>query len=135
MIRELVQHDHLPDYRVSLEDEIVPPPPPPPVAPGYDVYYLEQEWRELWVHMWGDRQLGFPAGRRPFCKKRHQMEPNPESTTRGAASVQPPALPIAILCQLMFNFKVRDASCSATKSLMLQQHVLRRNDRKSMPSF
>jgi plasmid replication initiation protein len=68
MIRELVENDHLPDYRVALEDEMVvfrnrmssqpklaevryPVLDPETyhyakqVAPGYDVYYLEQEWR------------------------------------------------------------------------------------------
>ena len=100
MIRELVQHDHLPDYRVSLEDEMVifrnrmnwQPSKAEIrypvldaeayhdaklVAPGYDVYYLEQEWRDWWVDS-GMPELGFP-GRAfvGFCKKRHQMKPNP----------------------------------------------------------
>src|ERR1039457_4785650 len=66
MIRELALHDHLPDYRVSLEDDMVifknrmsPQPSKAQVrypvldpeayhdarlvAPSYDVYYLEQE--------------------------------------------------------------------------------------------
>src|ERR1017187_7246101 len=71
MIRELAQHDHLPDYQVSLEDEMVifknrmswqpakaevryPILDPEAyhdarlVAPNYDIYYLEQEWRAWW---------------------------------------------------------------------------------------
>lgn len=74
MIRHLVQHDHLPDYHVTLEDEMVvftnrgtmttaspallevqiPPLDPETyhdarsVAPGWDVRTLEREWRE-WV--------------------------------------------------------------------------------------
>jgi plasmid replication initiation protein len=100
MIRELVQNDHLPDYRVTLDDEMVvfrnrmswqPPkeqvryPQLDPeayhdarlVAPGYDIHYLEQEWREWWV------DSGMPELHSPgkafvaFCKKRHQMKPNP----------------------------------------------------------
>jgi plasmid replication initiation protein len=99
MIRELVQNDHLPDYQVSLEDEMVifknrmtykpkaevryPILDPEAyhdaklVAPGYDVYYLESEWRDMWVAS-GMPELGFP-GRAfvAFCKKRYQMKPNP----------------------------------------------------------
>jgi plasmid replication initiation protein len=102
MIRELVQNDHLPDYQVSLEDEMVifrnrmnwqPPkakaqvryPVLDPeayhdaklVAPGYDVYELEGQWKEWWVDS-GMPELGFP-GRAfvAFCKKRYQMRPNP----------------------------------------------------------
>ena len=100
MIRELVQNDHLPDYQVSLEDEMVifrnrmnwqPPkaevryPVLDPeayhdakqVAPGYDVYYLEQEWRDWWVDS-GMPELGFPGKAFvAFCRKRYQMKPNP----------------------------------------------------------
>lgn len=100
MIRELVQNDHLPDYRVTLDDEMVvfrnrmssqPPkeqvryPQLDPeahhdarlVAPGYDLHYLEQEWRDWWV------DSGMPELHSPgkafvaFCKKRHQMKPHP----------------------------------------------------------
>jgi plasmid replication initiation protein len=100
MIRELVQNDHLPDYRVALEDEMVifrnrmswqPAKPQVKypqldpealhdarlVAPNYDIYYLEQEWRDWWV------ESGMPELHSPgrafvaFCKKRHQMKPNP----------------------------------------------------------
>ena len=100
MIRELVQNDHLPDYQVSLEDEMVifrnrmnwqpakaevryPVLDPEAyhdarlVAPGYDVYWLEQEWRDWWVDS-GMPELGFPGKAFVgFCKKRHQMKPNP----------------------------------------------------------
>lgn len=46
------------------------------VAPGYDVYDLEQQWRDWWVDS-GMPELGFP-GRAfvAFCKKRYQMRPN-----------------------------------------------------------
>jgi plasmid replication initiation protein len=100
MIRELVQNDHLPDYQVSLEDEMVifrnrmnwqpakaevryPVLDPEAyhdaklVAPGYDVYFLEQEWRDWWVES-GMPELGFPGKAFVgFCKKRYQMKPNP----------------------------------------------------------
>jgi hypothetical protein len=100
MIRELVQHDHLPDYEVSLEDEMVifrnrmswqapkaqvryPVLDPEAyhdarlVAPTYDVYYLEQEWRDWWVAM-GMPEIGFPGKAFVgFCKKRYQMKPKP----------------------------------------------------------
>jgi hypothetical protein len=100
MIRELVQNDHLPDYQVSLEDEMVifrnrmnwqapksqvryPVLDPEAyhdariVAPSYDVYYLEQEWRDWWVES-GMPELGFPGKAFvAFCKKRYQTRPNP----------------------------------------------------------
>ena len=99
MIRELVKNDHLPDYQVALEDNMVifrnrlstPPkddiryPVLDPeayhdaklVAPGYDVYHLEQEWRDWWVES-GMPELGFPGKAFVgFCKKRYQMKPNP----------------------------------------------------------
>jgi hypothetical protein len=100
MIRELVQNDHLPDYQVSLEEEMVTfrnrmtsqaPKEQPSylvldpetyhdarlVAPRYDVYYLEQEWRDMWVAS-GMPKLDFP-GRAfvGFSKKRYQMKPRP----------------------------------------------------------
>jgi hypothetical protein len=47
------------------------------VAPGYDVHYLEQEWRDLWVES-GMPELIFPQKAFvAFCKKRYQMKPNP----------------------------------------------------------
>jgi plasmid replication initiation protein len=69
MIRELAAQDHLPDYRVAVEDDMVifrnrgSAPKVDSryptldaeayhdarlVAPGYDVHYLEQEWRNWW---------------------------------------------------------------------------------------
>jgi Replication initiator protein A len=47
------------------------------VAPNYDVYFLEQEWRDWWVDS-GMPELGFPGKAFvAFCRKRHQMKPNP----------------------------------------------------------
>lgn len=99
MVKELVQHDHLPDYRVALEEEMVvfrnrmswQPKTETRypvldaeayhdaklVAPGYDVYYLEQEWRSWWVES-GMPELGFPGKAFVgFCKSRYQRRPNP----------------------------------------------------------
>jgi plasmid replication initiation protein len=100
MIRELAEHDHLPDYQVSLEDEMVifknrmswqapktqvryPILDPEAyhdaklVAPSYDVYFLEQEWRDWWVES-GMPELGFPQKAFvAFCKSRYQRNPNP----------------------------------------------------------
>jgi len=99
MIRELVKNDHLPDYRVELDEDMVlfrnrmacqpkadiryPLLDPEAyhdaklVAPGYDVYHLEQEWRDWWVDS-GMPELGFPAKAFvAFCRKRYQMKPNP----------------------------------------------------------
>lgn len=99
MVKELVQHDHLPDYRVALVEEMVvfrnrmswQPKTEirypvldaeayhdaKLVAPGYDVYYLEQEWQSWWVES-GMPELGFPGKAFVgFCKSRHQRHPNP----------------------------------------------------------
>jgi plasmid replication initiation protein len=102
MIRELVEDDHLPDYQVLLEDDMVifrnrmswqapeekddvryPVLDPEAyhdarlVAPGYDVYHLEQEWRDWWVDS-GMIELAFPGKAFvAFCKKRYQNKPNP----------------------------------------------------------
>ena len=46
-------------------------------APRYDVYWLEQEWREWWV-VSGRPPLDNPqAAFVGFCKKRHEFNPNP----------------------------------------------------------
>jgi plasmid replication initiation protein len=99
MIRELVKNDHLPDYRVALDDEMVvfrnrmasqpkaairyPVLDPEAylhakqVAPNYDVYWLEQEWRDWWVES-GMPELGFPGKAFVgFCKSRYLRNPNP----------------------------------------------------------
>src|SRR5580658_5169982 len=47
------------------------------VAHGYDIYYMESEWRDMWVAS-GRAELGFPEKAFvAFCKKRYQMIPNP----------------------------------------------------------
>lgn len=98
MVRELVEHDHLPDYSVSLDGDIVvfrnrasmtpklpesryPQLSPETfndariVAPGYDVYALEREWREFWVDtgmpVLHSADKAFVA----FCKSRAKRQP------------------------------------------------------------
>ena len=45
------------------------------VAPGYDVYYLEQEWRNFWLES-GKPELKNPdAAFIGFCKSRHNKKP------------------------------------------------------------
>lgn len=99
MIKELIEHDHLPDYTVSLEDagdmvvfenrerlterEQTQFPRLDPdiyndariVAPGYDPYWLEREWQEMWM------DTGCPRLRDPdkaflaFCRRRAERAP------------------------------------------------------------
>lgn len=99
MLKVLVGHDHLPDYSVSLEGDLVvfrnretmnPKAPTAfplldpeaynevrTVAPGYDPYYLEQEWRSWWVDS-GCIELQNPdKAFIAFCKKRYERKPNP----------------------------------------------------------
>jgi plasmid replication initiation protein len=99
MLKELVLHDHLPDYSISFEDDLVifrlresmkpraqlsfPLLDPETyndvraVAPGYDPYFLEQEWREWWVDS-GCIELQHPdKAFIAFCKKRYERTPNP----------------------------------------------------------
>ena len=101
MLRDLVAHDHLPDYAVEMNGntvtfrnrealgaaEAIEPEPERPfidpegfhdaksVAPGYDVYGLYDEW----VSWWNDS--GRPELKSPraafvgFCRNRHKRSP------------------------------------------------------------
>jgi len=97
MIKQLVEHDHLPDYTVSLEADMVlfqnrdrlieranvtlPQLDPDImndariVAPGYDPYLLEREWQEMWIDtgcpMLHDPDAAFLA----FCRRRAEKAP------------------------------------------------------------
>jgi plasmid replication initiation protein len=100
---EDARSSHMPDYAVTMEDDKVRflnrntmPKPLPEVektlfptlnpetfndarivAPGYDIYYLEQEWRNFWVDS-GKPELKNPdAAFIGFCKSRHKRQPNP----------------------------------------------------------
>ena len=98
---EDAQHHHFPDYIVSFDGKnvrfvnrntmpvqpvaLVDYPRLDPetyhdartVAPGYDVYYLEEQWRAFWL------ESGKPELRDPdkafigFCKSRHERKPLP----------------------------------------------------------
>jgi plasmid replication initiation protein len=102
-IRQLAKSDHLPDYQLTVDDDdfvtfrnraaikALPSMSDPDwpkldpetyhdariVAPGYDVYFLEQEWVKWWA------ESGKPVLRDPnkafigFCKSRHERMPNP----------------------------------------------------------
>ena len=97
MIRELVEHDHLPDYTVALDDEIIVfrsrerlaereavrfPRLDPDiyndariVAPGYDPYWLERQWQEMWLDS-GCPQLHDPdKAFLAFCRRRAEKAP------------------------------------------------------------
>ena len=97
LIRAVIEENILPDYSITSDGQVVTfkPKKPPSclgrsgvsalktdtytkakqVAPGYDVYGLESDWRE-WMQ-------GRPAPNNPdaafigFCKKRHENNPNP----------------------------------------------------------
>ena len=99
---EDANHSHMPDYAVSFDGSKVTftnrkaAMPPPSlertlfpvldpetyhdartVAPGYDVYYLEEEWRNYWLES-GKPELKSPdAAFIGFCKSRHNKKPNP----------------------------------------------------------
>jgi plasmid replication initiation protein len=101
--KENNQYHHIPDYVIILEDDTVrffnrdTMPKTPAVsdesdslclenetyneakivAPGYDIYQLEQEWREFWI------DSGKPPLQNPdkafigFCRKRYERKPHP----------------------------------------------------------
>jgi hypothetical protein len=94
-------HHHIPDYSVSFDGNNVrfvnrntmPALPCPAeeyprldsetyhdartVAPGCDVYFLEQQWRQFWVES-GKPELKNPdAAFIGFCKSRHDRKANP----------------------------------------------------------
>ncbi len=99
MIRLLVQHDYLPDYHVAFEEGtdmvvftnratmspalplegFVPPLKPETydharrVAPGWDVHYLEREWRDWVVEPPRDADSAFVG----FCRKWFEKRGNP----------------------------------------------------------
>lgn len=98
---EDARHGHMPDYAVSFDGQSVrfvnrqtmPALPSPDVAfplldpetyhdartvaPGYDVYYLEEQWRAFWLES-GRPELKDPnAAFIGFCKKRHERKPWP----------------------------------------------------------
>jgi len=103
-VKEIAQHDHLPDYRLIFDEEqdmiaffnregnwverplpsdaeTLPPLPEEAyeegreVAPGYDIYALESEWRDWWASS-GKPRLDNPAAAFVgFCRSRHKRAP------------------------------------------------------------
>jgi len=99
---EDASHSHMPDYAMSFDgtnvkftnrktvkalpspDNTIFPLLDPEtyhdariVAPGYDVHWLEMEWRAFWVDS-GKPELKSPdAAFIGFCKRRHERNPNP----------------------------------------------------------
>jgi plasmid replication initiation protein len=96
-VRKLVEMNHLPDYKISLLDDVViftsrrtnaregnvhlPRLPPETfekakrAAPGWDVYQLESEWRE-WIAKKGNPEKPGPAFI-AFCRKKYQRGGRP----------------------------------------------------------
>jgi len=100
--KEDAMHHHIPDYAVSLHDDTVrfvnrqtmrplpssdktlyPTLDPETyndariVAPGYDVYYLEEQWRQFWVESGKPELKNADAAFIGFCKSRYARNPNP----------------------------------------------------------
>jgi len=101
-IRGLVKGDYLPDYYISFNEEkdqvifksreLVPLDTKNPtypildpetfndaktVAPSYDVYFLEQEWKNWWVDS-GMIELKNPdKAFIAFCRRRYELKPSP----------------------------------------------------------
>jgi plasmid replication initiation protein len=103
-VKEIAQHDHLPDYRLVFDEEAdmviffnrdnkwVERPLPsdgdtlPPLpdeayeegrnaAPGYDIHALENDWRDFWESS-GKQKIENPAAAFVgFCRSRHKRAP------------------------------------------------------------
>ena len=97
MLKSIASTDHLPDYHVTMEDDVVTfrnrktmpaclPANPPKVslspdtlekaklaAPGWDVHLLEQEWRDWDSEPPRDPDAAFVG----FCRKRFELHGRP----------------------------------------------------------
>ena len=103
-IKPLLEHDHLPDYTIEMNEETgkvtfknrekwwkdakqiggaLPPFSPlafeeaKKVAPSYDVYYLEREFREWWSNSGKSVPDHLTKAFVGFCKARHKRKPYP----------------------------------------------------------
>jgi plasmid replication initiation protein len=102
MLKHIVKHDHLPDYRVTFSEDAdmvtfynrdswgkplpregaaLPELPPEAyeegrtAAPGYDIYWLESQWRDWWASS-GKPKIENPAAAFVgFCRSRHKRAP------------------------------------------------------------
>lgn len=121
MLKHIAKHDHLPDYRLTFDEDSdlvtfysrdawweahpqmaqdageLPPLPTQAyedarkAAPGYDVYALEQDWREWWDSS-GRPKLDNPAAAFVgFCASRHKRSPLPGRTAIADAVQSIPA--------------------------------------------
>ena len=102
LIGELVKGNHLPDYKVSLDNKDVifknreswwesseskatffpilnseTYNDARIVAPSYDVYYLEKEWQNWWVESGKPEIKNSDRAFIGFCKRRYERKPNP----------------------------------------------------------
>lgn len=102
LIKQLVKGDHLPDYSVIIQDDKVvfknrdkwwddkpnkeyryPILDPETfndaktVAPAYDVYFLEKEWRDWWVDSGCPPLLDPDKAFIGFCKRCYERNPTP----------------------------------------------------------
>ena len=104
MVKHIAKHDHLPDYRVTYDedsdmvvffnrdnkwverplpadDETLPPLPTEAYeeareeAPGYDIHRLESEWREWWASSGKPPLANYAAAFVGFCRSRHKRAP------------------------------------------------------------
>jgi hypothetical protein len=104
MLKHIAKHDHLPDYRVVLTEEndmvtfynrdswgkYTPLPagadalPALPeeayeegraAAPGYDIYWLETEWRKFWAGSGKPKVENHAAAFVGFCRSRNKRAP------------------------------------------------------------
>jgi len=97
MLKVLIEHDHLPDYTVSMEEDMVlfrsrerlaeregvsfPRLDPEIyndariVAPGYDPYALEAAWQEMWLDTGCPRLHDANAAFLAFCRRRAEKAP------------------------------------------------------------
>lgn len=99
---EDASHNHIPDYAITLDGDnvkftnrnAIKPLPSSDltlypmldpetyhdaksVAPNYDIYFLEQEWRNFWVDSGKPELVNPGAAFIGFCKKRHERKPIP----------------------------------------------------------
>jgi hypothetical protein len=104
MVKHIARHDHLPDYRVTFDEEsdnvtffnreswwdkaplpsdgeTLPALSPEAyedgraAAPGYDIYHLEAEWRDFWESTGRPRLADPQAAFVGFCRSRHKRAP------------------------------------------------------------
>jgi hypothetical protein len=100
--KEDARHNHIPDYSISFvgdkvrfinrqtmkalpssETTLFPTLDPETyidartVAPGYDVYHLEEQWRGYWLESGKPELKNADAAFIGYCKRRYEKNPNP----------------------------------------------------------